>query len=83
MPNRTNVGEGRAILTVNETLSPGTYVITGHYNGSDNYEESEGNAELEVLKKTSSVTLSSTQTEYQVSDSAILNMQVKSERRGF
>lgn len=76
MTNRTNVEQGRAILTVNETLTPGTYIITGHYNGSDNYEESEDTAELEVLKKTSSVTLSSTETEYNVSDSAILNMQV-------
>ena len=76
MTNRTNVNNGIATLTVHETLQPGTYTISGHYNGSDHYEESEGEAELEVLKKTSSVTLSSTQTEYDVSESAILNMEV-------
>ena len=77
MPNRTNVNNGIATLTVHETLQPGTYTITGHYNGSNNFMESEGEAELEVLKKTTTTTLSSPKQTYSPTEDIILNIQVK------
>lgn len=77
MTNRTNVNNGIATLTVHDTLQPGTYTITGHYNGTDNYTESEGTAELEVLKKSTSTTISSTKQTYTTTEDIIINIQVK------
>lgn len=72
-----NVNNGIATLTVNETLQPGTYTITGSYNQNENYKGSTGTAELEILKKTTTTSISTDKTEYLVGENITLSVSVK------
>ena len=72
----SNVVNGVASLVVNETLSPGTYTITGAYNQNDHYKGSSGTAELEILKLSPKTRISTNKTEYLVGEDIILRVAV-------
>lgn len=70
-----NVDEnGVAELVVHETLSPGTYVIQGTYVENDTYESSTSTGELEVLKYSTSMTITLSKNEYYIGESVVLQV---------
>ena len=72
-----NVQNGIATLTVNEVLQPGTYTITGTYNQNNHYQGSSDTAELEVLKKTTTTTISTNKNEYLIGENITLGVIIK------
>ena len=73
----TDVVNGVATLIVNESLSPGTYTITGTYNQNDHYMESSDTAELEILKLPTTTLISTNKNEYLIGENIALGVIIR------
>lgn len=73
----SNLGnDGKAYLVLNKQLNPGVYIVSGTYQENDEYEESIGDAELEVLKIGTSVNLSTDKNSYYYSENVVLTINI-------
>lgn len=75
--NPAPVIDGHAYLLVEDELNPGIYTITGTYETNNHYIMDLDTAQLEVLKKTTNVTLTSNVSTVQTGDNITLTIHVE------